>query len=202
MTSIADRGYDAYAQGFPEGYDRAESEFQIAVQLRPFYRRSAQLDRDRIARFRAAQGDTTFDLPDRLWPPGGGSPPGVRSAASAGPRAAEMLAHYCALRDADLEAREQAEARQAAADAKTLTCSCCGTADPTTRPRGGTLDTLDVSPFGGPRLCDRCAQLIRRAYRARLDADADRAALEDTPAGPRGQACDAWLNAALGGQDR
>ena len=128
-------------------------------------------------------------------------PPLVRPAATAGRGAEELLAHYCALRDADLEAREQADAAQADADRTARTCACCHGADRPAWPRGGALDALEPSAFGGPRLCDPCAQLIRRAYRARLDADADRAALEQTPAGPRGEACAAWLAAALG-EDR
>ena len=190
MTSIAEQRYNPSAQGFPDEYDRADSEYQIAEALRPHYRRTAELDRNRVRAFRAVQGDEPFYIPDRLWPPGGGIPPAVD------PGRGELVAHYCALRDAE------ASAAQAAAARTTLTCSCCGSTDPSTRARGGPLDVLEVTALRGPRLCDRCAQLIRRAYRARLDVDADTIALEDTPAGPRGQAADRWLNAALGGQDR
>ena len=198
MTSIADRGYDPRAQGFPDGYDRADSEFQIAEGLRPHYRRDAALDRARVAALRVVQREP-FAIPDRLWPPGGGIPPPVTPAPSAGRAAAELLAHYCALRDADLEAREQAAAEQADADAAARTCSCCGAADATTRARSGPLDVLEPAPWNlGNRVCDPCAALIRRGARARLDAADDRAALEDTPAGPRGEACGAWLRAALG----
>ncbi len=35
MTSIADRGYDAFAQGFPDSYDRADGDEQIPEALRP-----------------------------------------------------------------------------------------------------------------------------------------------------------------------
>ena len=200
MTSIADRGYDPRAQGFPDGFDRADSEFQIAEGLRPHYRRTADLDRERVAALRVIQREP-FAIPDHLWPPGGGIAPPVTPAASAGRAAAELLAHYCALRDADLEAREHAAAASDAADRAANTCSACHGTDLPAWPRGGALDALEPSPFGGPRLCEPCAQLIRRGYRARVDADADRAALEDTPAGPRGEACGAWLRAALG-EDR
>lgn len=197
MTSITTR-YSPGEQQFPDSYDRPDGDEQIPEALRPHYRRTPDLDRQRITAFRATQADTPFEIPGRLWPPGGGIPPLVRPAASAGPRAAEMLAHYLALDAADRQAREQAAAEHADADRAANTCSACHGNDLPAWPRGGALDVLGPSAFGGPRLCDPCAALIRRAYRARLDADADRAALEDTPAGPRGEACGAWLRAALG----
>ena len=196
MTSIADRGYDPRAQGFPDEYDR-DGESAIVDRLRPYYRRTPELDRQRVTALRLVQREP-FQIRDALWPPGAGIPPLVRPAATAGRAAGELLAHYCALRDADLEVREQADAEHADAARAANTCSAChGTGRPAW-PRGGALDVLEPSAFGGPRLCDACAALIRRGARARLDADADRAALEDTPAGPRGQACETWLAAALG----
>ena len=197
MTSIT-QDYDPRAQGFPDGWDRDVSEFPVIDRLRPYYRRTDLLDRTRIKAFRAVQGDTSFQIPDSLWPPGGGIPRLVRPAASAGRAAEELLAHYCALRAADLEAREQAAAEHAATDRAANTCSACHGTDRPAWPRGGALDVLGPSAFGGPTLCNPCAALIRRGYRARLDADADRAALEQTPAGPRGEACETWLAAALG----
>lgn len=192
MTTTSTARYNPVEQQFPDGYDRADSEYQIAEGLRPHYRRDAALDRARLEAFRRVQGDEAFMLPDALWPPGGGVPPPVR------PGDAEMTAHYLALRDADLEAREQAAAGHADADRAARTCSACHGTDRPAWPRGGALDVLGPSAFGGPRLCNPCAALIRRGYRARLELDADRAALEDTPAGPRGEACGAWLRAALG----
>jgi hypothetical protein len=125
----------------------------------------------------------------------------VQAAASAGPRAADLLAHYCALKDADDQYRAQAKAQAADATRRAQTCSCCGTTDASTRCRGGSLDTLEPTPFGGPRICEPCAQVLRRIARSRIDAAADRAALEDTPNGGRGEACARWL-AAAAGEDR
>lgn len=199
MTSIAEQRYNPVAQGFPDGYDR-DGDAAITDRLRPYYRRTPELDRQRVTALRLVQREP-FQIRDALWPPGAGIPPLVRPAITAGRAAEELAAHYCALRDADLEAREQAAAEHADADRAARTCSACHGSDLPAWPRGGALDALEPSAFGGPRLCNPCAALIRRGYRARLDADADRAALEDTPAGPRGEACGAWLRAALG-EDR
>ena len=197
MTSTVRQDYNPVAQGFPDGYDRADSEYQVAERLRPHYRRDADLDRQRITALRAIQHEP-FVIPDRLWPPGGGIPPPVQPAASAGRGAEELLAHYCALRDADAERRAEADAASADADRTARICSCCGSTDFPVWARSGRLDVLEPAFGTGPRLCEPCAVVIRRAARALIELDTDRIELEDTPAGPRGQACERWLAAALG----
>lgn len=187
--------YNPVEQQFPDGYDR-DGESAIAEQLRPYYRRSPQLDANRVTALRATRREP-FAMRDELWAPGAGIPPGIDPRPGAGRAALELCAHYAALADADAERRAEAAEAQAAAEAAARTCACCGTVDRSTRPRSGPPD-LEAVVFGGWRLCNSCARLIRRAWLARLDADADLLALEPTPAGPRGEAAEAWLRAALG----
>ena len=195
MTTTDRHGYDP--RELPDQYDRPDSQFQVAEHLRGYYRRTPDLDRDRAAAVRAIRREP-FQIPDHLWPPGGGIPPAVQPAASAGRDAAETLAHYAALKAADDEFRAEAAGRQADADRKARTCSCCGTPDPSTRPRGGGPGVLDVVAFGGWRLCERCATVIRRQWRARLEDQAALLADEETPAGRRAAACASWLASVLG----
>ena len=171
-----------FRAGIPRRVRPGDSEYEIVEWLRPHYRRTAELDRVRVIALRLVQSDKPFEIPRWLWPPGAGMPDAVDRGRG------ELFAQYFALRDADAQVRAEAVAEQAYDDVTVSTCSCM--------PRHRSYHVVSRRHPRHPRplavwrpaAVRPCAALIRRGYRARLDADADGPPLEDIPVGARCEA--------------
>lgn len=180
--------YDPVKQQFPPRFaNEGEEVFFIVPHLRPHYHRTPELDAERIARWRETHDGKPFVLNPKLWPPAG-FPPEIR------PDRRAELAHALALAAADGEREKTLAAEREQARDIFRTCQCCGAVDPSTAPRKP-LPDLAVDLNGKQRVCEKCVQVLRHGYRARLAAGTKQAAREQTPNGRRGDACERWLTA-------
>lgn len=195
QTPTRAQPFDPQAQGFPDRWDNPREEvFWITEPLRPFYRRSPSLDRDRIERYRAKHGTGRFVLSEKLWSPGS-YPPEIRADRD------DQLAHALALRDAARD-RDTAQ-RQAREKAWTEfhTCQICGLTDHSTAPRPGLPAPRPRPPGDGPRLCEPCAAFLVVLRRRWADEQTEQAAAETTPNGKRADLVTDWLAHALHRQE-